>query len=56
MRCFCKSDKSVTELRERTLADPDLQVIIRALDGNFEDDPNDLLLRQRLFLSRLQEF
>ena len=53
---FFKSDKSVTEFRERQLADPDLQVIIQAPEGNFDDDPNDLSHRQRLFLSRLQEF
>ena len=53
---FCKSDKSVTELRERQLADFDLQVIIRALEGNFDHDPNDLSPRQRVFLSRLHEF
>ena len=51
-----KYDKSITELRERQLAEPDLQVIIRAPEGNFDDDPNDLSHRQRLFLSRLQEF
>ena len=53
---FFKSDKSVTELRQRQESDPDLNILIQALEGQFDQDPAELFLHQRLFLSRLEEF
>ena len=53
---FFQSDKSVAELREQQLADQDLRIIIKMLEGNAHQAPDDLQFRQRSLLSRLNEF
>ena len=46
----------MTELRQRQVSDPDLNILIQALEGQFNQDPAELLPNQRLLLSRLEEF
>ena len=53
---FFQSDKSVTELRQQQVSDPDLSILVRALEGQFDQDPTELRPHQRSLLSRLDEF